>query len=168
MRAQSRFKRCLETNEIPHKTVYYGCPLLRPDKGHQGHGFVSKRRLIRAANPIRRGIRDEEAVCKSPVGDLIVIAGVTPASDAIGGIGVPERAVLEIRRVCHTGGQFCGVQRTCRDNTECPVPVRLSTLVSAFLSKGSIEVLDIRTMPGQELTIEVYLGSCWIIVRGEG
>jgi len=106
-------------------------------------------------------------VRKSAVGDLIIIVGVTPASDATGGIGVPERAVLEIRCVYYTGSQCCGVQATCQNNTECPIPVRLSTLIPAFILKGSIEVPDIRTMPGQEVGSGVDLSWCQITIQGE-
>jgi len=49
-----------------------------------------ERRLIHAVKPMRRRIRDGEAVCESAVGDLILIVGVTPASDATGGIGASE------------------------------------------------------------------------------
>ena len=52
-----------------------------------------------------------------------------------------------------------------RDHTECPVPIGLSALVSTFLLKGSFEVLDIRTMPGQEVAGVVDLGLGCIIVR---
>jgi len=160
-----QFQRCLETNEIPQKTVYYGRLTLRRDQCHQGHDLIRKRRLMLTGKPMRQRICEGEAVCKSAVGDLITIVGVTPASEATGGIGVPERAVLEIRCVCYIGGQCCVVQTTCQNNTECPVPVRLSTLIPAFILKGSIEVPDIRTMPGQEVGSVVDLGSCRIIIQ---
>jgi len=42
-------------------------------------------------------------------------------------------------------------------HTEGPVPVWLGALVSAFLLQGCFEVLDVCTMPGQELAGEVDL-----------
>jgi len=60
------------------------------------------------------------------------------------------------------------VKVTWREHTECPIPVRLSAGVSAFLLESSFEVLDVCTMPGEELASAVDLGLCWIAVWGVG
>jgi len=92
-----RLKPPLETNEIPHGTVDHGLLAFRRDYVRQGLVRpTSKGRVIHATKPVRRGIRDREAIGECTVGNLIVIVGVTPTADAAGGIGVPERAVPEI------------------------------------------------------------------------
>ena len=97
------FKRALESNEIPHKPVYYGFLTLRRDQGHQGQvGQSGKGWCILATELVGRGIRDRETICESTAGDFIVVVGVTPTPDAAGGIGVPETAVRKVKCVCHT------------------------------------------------------------------
>ena len=92
-----RFKPCLETNETTLETVNYGHLILRRECVRQELvGVIGSSWCIPATKPVRRGIRDEEATGKCTIGNLIVIIGVTPTSNAAGGIGIPERAVLEI------------------------------------------------------------------------
>jgi len=50
---------------------------------------------------MRRGIRDGESIRESTGGNRVVVIGVTPTSDAAGGI-VPEIAAREIRCLCNT------------------------------------------------------------------
>ena len=96
-----RFKRRLETNEIPHKAVYQGQLACRRNPICHGIGLTGVSRRVATTEPVRCGIRDREASSESTVGDLIVLIGVTPTPEAAGGIRVPESAVLEIRRVYH-------------------------------------------------------------------
>jgi len=53
-----------------------------------------------------------------------------------------------------------------RGHTESPVPVWLGATVSAFLLQGCFEVLDICTMPGQELASGVDLCLCLTVFWG--
>ena len=48
----------------------------------------------------------------------------------------------------------------CGDQTKCPVPVRLSALVSTSLLKGNFEVFEVRTMPGNKVASVVDLYLC--------
>ena len=108
-----RFEKCLETDEIPYKTIHQG----RYIRGHKcicsGCGLVGSGRRILATEPVIRGVREVEVGSESTVGDLIVITGVTPAPDAAGGIGVPESTVLEIRCVCNKASQFGDTRAPC-------------------------------------------------------
>ena len=93
---RSRLEECLETNEIPYKTVYHGQLALRRECLRQGDGRIGVNRRILAAKPVRRGVRDREASGESAISDLMVVVGVTPTSDTAGGVGIPEGAVLKV------------------------------------------------------------------------
>ena len=91
------FQPLLETNVITLKTVDQDRSTLRCKCVHQGQvGLIGGSGRIQATKPVRRGIRDDEAIGESTIGNLIVIVGVTPAAYAASGIGIPESAVLKI------------------------------------------------------------------------
>ena len=97
-----RFQVCLETQETTFETVYQGHLTLRRECVRQDLVRVIGRTwCIPATEPVGRGIRDDEVIGECTVGNLIVIVGVTPTSHPASGIGIPESAVLKIRRVCH-------------------------------------------------------------------
>lgn len=156
-----RFKICLETDEIPYKTVYHVHLFLGRDCVCQQYvGSIGKSWCILATDRVRRGIRDGEGGGECTVGNLIFIVGVTPTPDAAGGVRIPESTVPKVSCVCwYEATEINDVETIRRDRTECPVPVRLAACISTFLLKGTFEVLDICTMPGQELPSEVDLGS---------
>ena len=160
-----RFKCGLETDEIPHETVFYGHCACRREPIRHIAGITGVVRCVLAAGPVKRRIRDSEVGGESTAGNLIVIIGVTPTPNAAGGIWIPERAVLEIRRVCYKTNWLSDTETTCRDRTKSPVPIRLSPLISAFLPKGDLEVLEVCAMPGQKVSSVVDLDFCWISVR---
>ena len=90
------FQHLLETNIIPHRTVYQGLLTLRREFICEGLGETERIWRIHSAKPMRDGIREGETIGKSTGGNLVVIIGVTPTPDTAGGIRVPESAVLEI------------------------------------------------------------------------
>jgi len=96
---RTAFKSRLETNEFPHKIVQQGVFSLEREYVHEGSGYAGSSWRILAAEPVRDGIRDGEAGGKCASGDLIVIIGVTPPTNTALGVGVPPRAVLEVRCV---------------------------------------------------------------------
>jgi len=90
-------KPCLETNEITLESVYHSRLTLRRECVRQKLvRIIGISWRIPATKPVRRGIRDEEAIGECTVGNLIVIVGVTPTAHPASGIGIPESAVLEV------------------------------------------------------------------------
>lgn len=96
---RSPFKVLLKTNEICYKTIYQGHLTLGREQScpRLASGVINRR--ILAAQPMRRGIGEGEAVGQCARGDLIVIVGVTPTSDPARSVRVPESAILKIRCV---------------------------------------------------------------------
>lgn len=95
-----KFKMRLESNEIALEAVDQGVQTLGCERVSEGKvGEIGIVQGIIATNSVRDGIRDYD-VCETAVGELVVVIGIAPAAQAAGWVGVEERAVAEVRRVC--------------------------------------------------------------------
>ena len=90
-----RLEERLETNEGASVIVDHRALGLGRERFIQGDGPIGDDRSILTTDPVRRRVRDDEIV-ESTVGDLVVVVGVTPASNSAFEIGIPEGAVREV------------------------------------------------------------------------